>query len=93
MKFVYNNSYQTTIKMAPYKALYSHKCSSRVHQDEIGEAKLLGPKIVQQTAKIVTKIRERIKSAQSRQKSYVDARCKNLEFAVGEKLFLKVARM
>ena len=71
-EFTYNNSYQTTIGMAPYEALYGRKCRSPFHCDEVGERKLIGPELVQQTAKVMEKIRQRIKIAQSNQKSYED---------------------
>ncbi|KAL5566261.1 hypothetical protein UlMin_029425 [Ulmus minor] len=79
--------------MAPYEALYGRKCRSPIHWDEVGERKLLGPEIVQKTVDIVEKIRQRMKTAQSRQKSYADRRRKPLEFAIGDKVFLKVALM
>ncbi|KAL5564045.1 hypothetical protein UlMin_033792 [Ulmus minor] len=79
--------------MAPYEALYGRKCRSPIHWDEVGERKLLGPEIVQKTVDIVEKIRQRMKTAQSRQKSYTDRRRKPLEFVVGDKVFLKVAPM
>ncbi|KAL5568841.1 hypothetical protein UlMin_025416 [Ulmus minor] len=79
--------------MAPYEALYGRKCRSPIHWDEVGERKLLGPEIVQKTVDIVEKIRQRMKTAQSRQKSYADRRRKPLEFAIGDKVFLKVAPM
>ena len=37
VEFAYNNSYQATISMAPYEALYGKKCRSHIHWDEIGE--------------------------------------------------------
>ena len=91
VEFAYNNSFQATIGMAPYEALYGRKCRSPVHWDEVGEWKLVGPEILQQTQDVVAKIRERIKTAQDRQKSYADNRRKKLEFAVGDKVFLKIA--
>ncbi|KAI3445216.1 hypothetical protein Pfo_001881, partial [Paulownia fortunei] len=79
--------------MAPYEVLYGRKCRSPVHWDEVGEQILLDPEIVQHTAKLVKKIQERMKIAQSRQKSYADKRRKDLEFAIGDHVFLKVAPM
>ncbi|KAK6164024.1 hypothetical protein DH2020_000888 [Rehmannia glutinosa] len=79
--------------MAPYEALYGRKCRSPVHWDEVGERKLIGTELVQQTAEVVEKIRQRMKTAQSRQKSYADKRRKLLEFAVGDAIFLKVTPM
>ena len=93
VEFTYNNSYQSTIGMAPYEALYGRKCRSPIHWDEVRERSLLGPEIVQHTAKVVEKIRERMKIAQSRQKSYADKRRKDLEFSIEDHVFLKVAPM
>ena len=91
VEFSYNNSFHASIGMAPYEALYGRKCRSPSHWDEVGERKLLGPEILQQTSDIINNIRQRMKVAQDRQKSYADTRRKDLEFEVGEKVFLKVA--
>lgn len=49
MEFVYNNSYEATIDMTPFEALYGKSCRSPVYWDEVGERKLLRPKLVQTT--------------------------------------------
>ena len=64
--------------MAPYETLYGRRCRSPVHWDEVGERKLMGPEIVQQTTEVVEKIRQRMRIAQSRQKSYAEGRRKPL---------------
>ena len=46
MEFAYNNSYQSSIRMASYEALYGRKCRTSLCWDEVGERKLLGPEIV-----------------------------------------------
>ena len=43
-----NDSYQASIQMAPYKALYGKKCRSPIYWDDVGERKLLVLEIVQQ---------------------------------------------
>ncbi|XP_075524505.1 uncharacterized protein LOC142556895 [Primulina tabacum] len=53
----------------------------------------MGPEIVQHTTDIVAKIRDRMKTAQSRRKSYADKRRRDLEFAVGDHIFIKIATM
>ncbi|KAL0541162.1 hypothetical protein IC582_021201 [Cucumis melo] len=93
MEFAYNNSYQATIGMAPFEALYGRCCRSPVCWGEVGEQRLMGPKLVQSTNKAIQKIRSRMHTAQSRQKSYADVRRKDLEFEIGDKVFLKVAPM
>ncbi|XP_072086995.1 uncharacterized protein [Arachis hypogaea] len=57
---------------------------------ESGEASVLGPDVVAETTEKIKRIRERILTAQSRQKSYADQRRKPLEFEVGEHVFLRV---
>ncbi|KAL0544185.1 hypothetical protein IC582_019298 [Cucumis melo] len=93
MEFAYNNSYQATIGMAPFEALYGKCCRSPVCWDEVGEQRLMGPELVQSTNEAIQKIRSRMHIAQSRQKSYADVRRKDLEFEIGDKVFLKVAPM
>ena len=51
VEFAYNNSYQATIEMAPYEALYGRKCRSPVHWDEAGESKYLGPELTLKRSK------------------------------------------
>ncbi|KAK6150506.1 hypothetical protein DH2020_015438 [Rehmannia glutinosa] len=79
--------------MAPYEALYGRKCRSPVHWDEVGERKLLGPDMIQEMTEAVIQIRQRMGTAQSRQKSYSDQRRRILEFSVGDLVFLKVVPM
>nr|GFB98172.1 hypothetical protein [Tanacetum cinerariifolium] len=58
---------------------------------EVGEGKLLGPEIVQETTDKIVQIKEKLKVARDRQKSYAD-KCQNpLEFSVGDKVVLKVS--
>jgi len=56
VEFTYNNSFQALIGMASYEALYGRRCRSLMHWDEVGERKLLGPELVQQTVEVVDKI-------------------------------------
>ena len=95
VEFAYNNSYQMTIQMAPYEALYGRRCRSPLHWDEIRErdvlSRSLGPELTQKMIDDVQLIRQRIKQAQDRQKSYADHRRRDLEFNVGEFVFVKVA--
>ncbi|KAL0533465.1 hypothetical protein IC582_030305 [Cucumis melo] len=93
MEFSYNNSFKATIGMAPFEALYGKCCRSPVCWGEVGEQRLMGPELVQSTNEAIQKIRSRMHTAQSRQKSYADVRRKDLEFDVGNKVFLKVAPM
>ena len=66
IEFAYNNSFQATIEMAPFEALYGRKCRSPAHWDEVGERRLLGPELLQMTSESIVVIRERTRVAQSR---------------------------
>ena len=76
--------------MAPYEALYGRKCRTPVCWDEVGEKRLIGPEIVQVTTDKINVIQEKLKIARDRQKSYADNRRRNLEFKVGDRVFLRV---
>jgi hypothetical protein len=93
VEFAYNNSFQATIGMAPYEALYGRKCRSPLYWDEVGEQQLLGPEMIQDTKDKVALIRKRMLTAQSRQKSYADKHRRTLEFEVGDLVYLKVSPM
>ena len=68
----YNNSYHASIGMPPYEALYGRKCRSPVYWEEVGERKMLGPELVQQTKEAVELIKKRLIAAQDRQCKYAE---------------------
>ena len=70
--------------MVPYEALYGRRCRSPVGWFEVGEAALIGPDLVLYATERVQLIRDRLKTTQSRQKSYADARRRELEFQVDD---------
>ena len=90
VEFSYNNSYQASIQMAPYEALYGRPCRSPLCWTEVGESSITSPDLIRDTSKKVSLIRQRLLMAQSRQKSYADVRRRPLEFEVGDHVFLKV---
>ncbi|KAI3762559.1 hypothetical protein L1987_52990 [Smallanthus sonchifolius] len=91
IEFSYNNSYHTSINMAPFEALYGRKFRSPICWNEIGEAQITGPELIQETSDKIIQIRDNIRVARSRQKSYDDKRRKPLEFQVGDLVILKVS--
>ena len=93
VEFTYNNSFQASIGMAPFEGLYGRKCRSLICWDDVGEKKLLRLELVQLTVENVALIKEILKATQSRQKSYADNRKRDLEFEVGDHVFLKVSPM
>ena len=90
VEFAYNNSYQASIQMTPYEALYGRGMQSPICWTEVGESPITGPDLIRDTSEKVCLIQQRLLTAQSRQKSYTDVRCRPLEFEVGDHVFLKV---
>ncbi|GJY69532.1 putative reverse transcriptase domain-containing protein [Tanacetum coccineum] len=84
-------AYHSSIKCASFEALYGRKCRSPVLWAEIGESSLIGPELIQETTDKVVLIKEKLKAARDRQKSYADNRRKLLEFKVGDRVMLKVS--
>nr|GEV13410.1 putative reverse transcriptase domain-containing protein [Tanacetum cinerariifolium] len=91
VEFSYNNSYHTSIKCAPFEALYGQKCRSPVIWTEVGESQLIGPEIVQEMTEKIIQIKEKLKTVRSHQKSYTDKRRKPLEFKLRDRVLLKVS--
>ncbi|GJZ45852.1 putative reverse transcriptase domain-containing protein [Tanacetum coccineum] len=91
VEFSYNNSYHSSVRCAPFKALYGRKCRSPIMWTEVGEGQLIGPELVQETTEKISQIKDRLKAARDCQKSYADKRRKPLEFSVSEYVLLKVS--
>ncbi|GMI79763.1 hypothetical protein HRI_001645600 [Hibiscus trionum] len=77
--------------MAPYKALYGRKCRTPLNWFELEDRKIIGPDLVQEVEEKVRIIQDNLKVASDRQKSYADLKRKDIEFEVGDKVFLKVS--
>ena len=92
-EFSYNNSYQKSLQMAPFEALYGRKCRSPLNWSEPGERVTFGPDLVTEAEEKVRVIQNHLKTAQSRQKSYSDKRRRPLEFEVGSWAYLRVSPM
>jgi transposase InsO family protein len=73
-EFSYNNSYQESLKMAPFEMLYGRRCRTPLFWTESGEWKVFGPDILQEAEQQVHMVRENLRVPQSRQKSYADHR-------------------
>ncbi|GJX60039.1 putative reverse transcriptase domain-containing protein, partial [Tanacetum coccineum] len=70
VEFLYNNSYHTSIKAAPFKALYGCKCRSPICWAEVGDSQLTGPEIIHETTEKIVQIKSRIQATHDLQKSY-----------------------
>jgi hypothetical protein len=90
-EFSNNNSYQASLKMSPFEALYGRKCRTPLYWDQTGERQFFGPELIQEAEEQVRMIREYLRIAQSRQKSYADNRRRLLEFKEGDHVYLKVS--
>ena len=91
VEFVYNNSFQSSIGMVPYEALYGRKCRTPLCWTELRKKKVIGPDLIQETEEKVKMVKKRLKVATDRQKSYVDMKRKDIRYEIGEKKFLKVS--
>ncbi|GJZ01394.1 hypothetical protein Tco_0519355 [Tanacetum coccineum] len=64
--------YHTSMKCAPFEALYGRKFQSPIAWAEVGESQLIGPEIVKETTDKIVQTKERLKAARDHQKSYAD---------------------
>jgi hypothetical protein len=92
-EFSYNNSYQESIKMSPFEALYGQPCHTPLSWSESGERIISGPNIVTGAEEKVKQIQENILATRSHQKSYADKRRRPLEFEVGDHVYLGLSPM
>ncbi|GJU66870.1 reverse transcriptase domain-containing protein [Tanacetum coccineum] len=82
VEFSYNNSYHSSVRCAPFEALYGRKCRSPIMWAEIGEGQLIRPELVQETTEKISQIKDRLKAARDHQKSYAGRMRKPLEFSI-----------
>ena len=92
-EFAYNNSYQASIQMAPYEAMYGRPCRSPTCWEDMSDTYVFGPHFVRESIERIAMIRKRMQAAQDRQKKYADRRRRPLEFQVGDFVLLKVSPM
>jgi hypothetical protein len=90
-EFSYNNSYQASLKMSPFEALYGRNCRTSLHWDQPGERQVFVPDILLEAEKNIIMVRENLRIAQSRQRIYVGTRRRELSFEVGVYVYLKVS--
>ncbi|WVZ75450.1 hypothetical protein U9M48_023500 [Paspalum notatum var. saurae] len=90
-EFSYNNSYQASIEKSPFQALYGRQCRTPLMWEEAGERQFFGLAMFVEAAENVAKVRDNLKIAQSRQKSYADKHRRELTFEAREFVYLKVS--
>ena len=91
IEFANNNSYHSSIYIAPYEALYRKRCRYLVGWFEVGNVGLIGLDLVHQAIEKVKVTQDRLKMEQIRQKSYIDVRGRPLKFEVNDWVYLKVS--
>jgi hypothetical protein len=92
-EFSYNNSYQDSLKIAPFEMLYGRRCRTLLFWSKTGEPKVFRPDILQEVEKQVHMVRENLRVAQLRQKSYADHMRRGLSFVVEDFVYLKMSPM
>jgi len=78
-EFSYNNSYQQSLKIAPFEALYGRKCRTPLFWNQTRETHVFGTDVLRHIEQVRI-IRDNLRVAQSRQKSYADTRRRELAF-------------
>jgi hypothetical protein len=90
-EFSYNNSYQASIVMAPYEALYGRQCRTPLFWSQTEESQIFGTEVLKVVEKKVQMVHGSLKIAQTRQKSYADKRRRDFSFEIGDFVYLKVS--
>ncbi|XP_016679154.1 uncharacterized protein [Gossypium hirsutum] len=91
VEFTYNSSFQSNIQMASYEALYGRKCHLPFCCTELGEKKLFDPELVSKTEDKFWLIQDILMVTSNRQNSHIDLKHMDIEFSVGDWVFLKVS--
>jgi hypothetical protein len=90
VEFAYNNGYQTSVKLSPFKILYGRKCTTLISWDNLATRIMVGPEMLEEMENKVRKVQQNLKEAHDRQKIYADQKRIHLEFQVGDHVCLKV---
>jgi hypothetical protein len=83
-EFSYNNSYQASLKMSPFEALYGRWCRTPLNWSETEESQIFDPEVLKEAETKVKLIQDRLRASQSRQKSYYDQRHRQISFEPNE---------
>ena len=92
-EFSYNNSYQASLGMAPFEALYGRRCRTPLNWSQTGERQIFGPDVIKEAEETVRIIRDNLKIAQSRQKSYYDSKHRDMIYQLGDQAYIRVTSM
>jgi hypothetical protein len=92
-EFSYNNSYQESLKMAPFEVLYGHRCRTPLNWIDPGEKVIFGPDLVEEAEATVRRIQDNLRAKKSRPETYANKRRCPLEVKVGDHIYLRVSLM
>jgi hypothetical protein len=73
-EFSYSNSYQKSLKMAPFEVLYGRRCHTPLNWIELGKKMIFGPDLIEE-AEMIVSIQDNLRAVKSRQESYANKRC------------------
>src|SRR3954464_14193239 len=90
-EFSYNTSYQASIEMAPFEFLYGRKCTTPLLWSGVGERNVFGPELIKEAEEKVKLVKDRLKIAQSRQKSDADPKHREFTYHIGDRAYLRVS--
>jgi hypothetical protein len=90
VEFAYNNGYQASLKMSPFEVLYGGQCNTPVSWSNPVNRISFGPDMLKEMEQQVTQIKQNLKVAQNRQKSYADQKRTPREFQVGDHVYLRI---
>jgi hypothetical protein len=90
LEFAYNNGYQGSLNMSPFEEIYGRKCNTPESWDNPANRVVVGPEFLKEMEEHMLKIKQNLKDAQDRKKSYVDKNISHREFKVGDHVFLKL---
>eukprot|EP00253_Pinus_taeda_P032837 PITA_32837 len=86
VEFAYNNSYHSSIGMPPFEDLYVRPCRTPLSWDRLEDRVIIVPELIHEMEAQVRQIRQRLKEAQDRQKSYSDAHRTDRRYEVGDQV-------
>src|SRR3954470_5957464 len=87
-EFAYNNSFQSSLNMAPFEFLYGRRCRTPLNWSETGERQLFGTYMIKEVEEQVRIVRNQLKATQSRQRSYYDRHHRQESYNLDEKAYL-----
>jgi hypothetical protein len=92
-EFSYNNTYQESLKMAPFEVLYEHRCHTPLNWIEPREKMIFGPNFITEDKATVSHIQDNLKATKSYEESYANKRHRPLEFEDGDHIYQRVLPM